>query len=1250
MRSLAILTAILMAAAFFAAGQVITGTILGTVTDPAGAVVPGARIVIVNTGTNVRTETRSSTSGEFVAPYLPAGTYDVSVESGGFRAFRQTAIRLTIDAKYRIDARLTVGAVTESVEVVSNVQVLQTDSSDLNTTISSVAIQNLPNIGRNPMNYMVTVAGVVPRTNFEAVNNFAVGDDSRGRFSNFTVNGSRPISSEILLDGAPNTSGAFNEIAVLPSLDAIGELKVITNAYSAEYGRAGGGVVSFTTKSGTNNWHGSLYEYLRNPVLNANSFGNNSFGTGLDGKPVRPKGKFNINQFGGSLSGPVRLPKIYDGRNKTFFLFSYEGIRHAEDASAFLTMPTELERRGDFSQSRALVRNPATGLNVLVPRNIYAPFHSTTEIIPVGTNFRLVRQQFQDGGILNRIPQSQINPTAQRFMNFYPLPNITPLQPDGTQNYFDGNSNYNRTDQIIGRLDHNFSQQNRTFFRWTTDWTLSTPRNRFRTTNPEATDAAPVSQFNPTATIGHTWSLSPTTLFEFRGNVTRINLIQQPASGLNADMEGLGFSREMLAVIPSYAFPRIAPGSGYQQIGIGNFVLRDNHSTNYSFNANLTKILNKWTVKFGGEYRPLFNNFYQPYVPSMAFVPLNFTQRCAGAGCPTLTYDDSQGHVLADFLLGNFNGAVSGQYSTGDPRMALKNAYWGFFSQNDFKATRNLTINLGLRWDYQGPLTERYNRLSQFDRTAKNITGTPGAYVFSGVGGNSRGQMDSDFRNWGPRVGFAYRLFDKSVIRSAYGISYDQITGVGSGAAGFGVDGFTYPAFMRTRPVSGLDILDRPFNDAFSGGGVIVGPNPSSPDLLGIFAYAVDRRQRTPYVQQWNFTIEREVGAGFHATAAYVGTKGTRLSVQSVPMNGDNSVPESLLRSSRDELIRTGVNPLTGFVPNPMYGIIPSSNATLGSPTITLLNLNRAFPAYSNSTVALQQRFGSSNYHALQLSARRAFSKGVEVGANYTWSKNIDFSNSIQVNAINAQNGGGNSSFTLNNFALERSVANSDIPHRAVVHYVVELPFGKGKPLLTSTPVLSQVAGGWKLAGIASFSAGLPLTITGGGFGRPDLISDPFLPKEYRCFGDGVTPCKLPDGSSVVVPNRRMLYFNPKAFRNRTIQTPTQILNDVYWYGTSPRFLSRLRTPGVNNWNMTVSRDFAFGENGPRLEFRAEAVNVFNRTEFGPGGINRDLGSANLNPANGPLGQSTSATFGTLDINNLGRTPRYMQLSLRIMF
>lgn len=1236
-------------------GQVVTGTILGTVSDPSGASVAKAQVSITNTGTGVMSKTVTNDAGEYVLPLLPIGTYSVSIEAQGFKSFRVTGVNLGSDSKVRVDASLTLGNVAESVEVKAEPLALQTDASDLNTTVSNNVVNNIPNIGRNPMFYMATIPGVVPRGGFEGTSNFATGDGARAQFTNFAVNGARPISSEVLLDGAPNTGAAFNEVITVPNLDAVGEMKVITNAYSAEYGRAGGGVVSFATKSGTNEFHGAVYDYWRNSALNANDFGRNSFGRNEAGDPIRKKGVFNIHQFGGNLAGPVILPK-YNGKNRTFFFASYEGNRRVEDASAFLTVPTALERRGDFSRTVAQFRNPATGLLETTPRLVFNPTPGGTTITELGPGqFRLNRAQFPN----SIVPSSMINATGQTLVNAYPLPNITPVNIDGTLNYFDSNVVRTDTDQMILRFDHNVNSNHRLFVRYTTDWTTNTPPDRFQGEggNPLATQQSITRQFIPTGTVGWTWTKSATSLFEMRANVNRLNLRNEPPGGVNTDLIGLGFAPSMVNVLQNRTFPFVVPGGGFPEIGFRFFQLQQNFSTNYAFTGNYTKIANNWTFKMGAEYRPLMNNFNQPRVPGMIFrADENWTRECVGAGCPALPPNRVEGYALADVMIGGMRGGDAGsQFAQNDPRGAFKNSYWGFYSQNDWKVLRNLTINLGVRYDLQMPMTERYNRLSPFDPNARNFTGTLGQYIFVGRDGVDRFQMAPDYRQWQPRVGLAWRPEARTVVRAAYGISYDQTTGVGSGLEGFGTDAFQAPAFSRTRPTSNLDILERPFNNSFNGGGTILADNPSNPLLFGRNAVAITRNQRTPYVQQWNFTIERELPSGINLQVSYVGAKGTRLTIQQVPINGTNAIDQTVLDNARATLLRTGVNPLNQLTPNPLFGKIPAFNAAVGGPNVSVLQQSLPYPAFSQVTL-FHQRFGSSTYHAMQVNVRRASRNGLEVGGNYTWSKSIDIGNHFSVNGVggNASNGGGASGFTIRDWNLERSVSNSDIPHRAVIYYVYDLPFGKGKRWATSG-LTAALAGGWRIGGLTTFSSGLPLSVGGGGFGRPDLVGDPVLPKEYRVFGDGRTPVRLPDGTSVVVPNRRLLYFNPNAFRNRTISVPNPsnpsqqiIQNDIYWYGTSPRFLDSLRGFGINNTNLTISKMIPIKERW-RLEFRAEAVNAFNRTEFGVGGLDRGFGGTNL-VAGQALGSSTNANFGTADITNIGRTPRYLQLALRLQF
>ena len=1240
--------------------QVTSGTILGTITDPSGSAVAGAKVEITNTDTSVTSEAvKTNKEGNFELPYLQAGRYQASITATGFKSFTQTNIILNTDQKYRIEIKLEVGSASQSVTVAANAQVLQTDSSELSDTVDRRTIESVPNINGNPLLYAMLEAGVVTTGAFLDPNNVNTGDNSRQNYTSFVVNGAQPLSTNIQLDGAMNTSPYGNEIAVLPSREAIGEVRIITNAYSAEYGRAGGGVINFTTKSGTNEFHGALYENFRNSYLNANSFGNNTFGNGANGVPLRPKAPFNTNQFGGAFSGPVHIPKIYNGKNKTFFFVGYEGLRRVQGASTYYTVPTARERTGDFSQTKSLVT--ISGVTTAVPVNIYLPLPSTTTTTLVSAgNYQLNRQQAVYNGVANVIPPQDINPTAAKLVNLFPLPNITPVNADGTLNYFTNAPTRTRTDQWIVKLDHTFSDTKKAFFRWTTDWTLSNPPNIYVGTDPAANNNGPTTQFNPSFTLGYTWTVSPRDILELRANLTRINLILEPIGGLNYDLQGLGFAPSELIGLPSTAFPAIADGS-YATMGLGSFVLRNNHSSIYSVTPNYTKIVNNWTLKFGGEYEDILYNFTQPYKASMIFssAPQVFTQPCDGTGCPAVPANIVNGSTAANFLLGAADGGLgSGQYTTGDPTEALKNGFYGFYSQNDWKATRNLTINLGARWEFQGPLTDRYNRLSQFNLQGTNETGTAGLYQFSGVGGNPRGQTNTNWKNWAPRIGLAYRLGEKTVIRSAYGLSYVMITGVGSGAQGFGSDGFSAPAYVQIRPNSGLDILQSPFNNAYSAGGVTANANPMNPVLLGQNVTAIIRNDsQIPYIQQWNFTIQRELPFHLMLQTAYVGTKGTHLAIQQEPVNQTDDIPQSTLNSAVNSYIATGVNPLTTLVPNPFYGVI-TNNTNLKNATIQQQYLDLPYPAYGTVT-RFQDRIGSSTYNALQVTVKRAFSHGFQIMGTYSWQKSIDFGGAYtaQVQTGSSQ---GNLFWDPNNMRLDRSVSAFDQTQRSVISYVWELPFGKGRQLLSSTPVVSQVVGGWKLGGITTFSQGFPYGITGTGFGRPNVIANPVLPSKDQIIGDGHTAITLPTGQSIVVPAGYKLIFNPYAFSAPVLTVPkvgspgvTVNVADPYYYGDAPRLFDSLRGPGINNFDLTLSRTFVIKER-LKLDARLDAYNAFNRVQAGLPATG--FGGPNLTTA-GSIGLNTSSTFGTINtqtvqtaIGSNTNIPRYLQVSMRLYF
>jgi hypothetical protein len=387
--------------------QVTSGTILGTVTDPKGAVVAGAKIVITNTATSVKSTTATNADGNYEVPYLINGPYQVTVEAPGFETFQRTNIILNVDQNYRADAVLKVGSETQAVVVTSNAYVLQTDSSELTQTIGERTIEDVPNINNNPLFYATLVAGIAPTGAMMDPQNVNVGDTSREIMSSFSVNGGMPGTSNIQLDGAMNTSPFANEIIVLPSIDSMGQATVITNAYSAEYGR-GGGVMNLTTKSGTDMFHGTLYEDFRNTVMNADSYGNNYF------TPARVRPPFDTNLFGATMGGPVWIPKLYNGHGKFFFFASYQGLRRKQGASTYYTVPTPLERTGDFSQTHTLVS--VSGVSTPYPVSIYLPLPATSTVtFPAAGQYQDNRQQAVYNGVNNVIAPQYQDATATEY-------------------------------------------------------------------------------------------------------------------------------------------------------------------------------------------------------------------------------------------------------------------------------------------------------------------------------------------------------------------------------------------------------------------------------------------------------------------------------------------------------------------------------------------------------------------------------------------------------------------------------------------------------------------------------------------------------------------------------------------------------------------------------------------------------------------------------------------------------------------
>jgi hypothetical protein len=863
------------------------------------------------------------------------------------------------------------------------------------------------------------------------------------------------------------------------------------------------------------------------------------------------------------------------------------------------------------------------------------------------------------------IAPSYIDATAAKIINYWPLPNITPVNADGTENYFTNVPTYAQTDQLLDRLDYNINSSQKAFVRVSVDWTLSNAGNIYASTYPIADNNGPEQQFVPAMTLGYDWVINAKSTLEVRAAATRLNLVLGPCcGGNNFDLQGLGFAADELTAVPNYVFPEINSVGSYPSMGLGAFALRNNHTTIYSFTPNYTKLLNRLTMKVGMEYDAIFYNFDQPQYPSFAMVPeaATWSSACNGTGCAAVAASNPQGWTPANFLLGANRGSyASGEYSTNEPNVSVKSGYWALYSQNDWNVRRNLTMNLGLRWEWQGPISERHNRLSQFDLTGTNPTGTAGTYLFSGVNGDQRQQLNKDWLDFAPRVGFAYRFDKQSVLRGAYGISYVPVTGVGSGAQGFGTDGFSRPDFGTQTPSTGTDaglpILQNVWTSPnfFSGGGITAGDNPNNPTLLGNSVTAFIRTQnRTPYMQQWNLAIQTEFPAGIDFQVAYVGTKGTRLSLTQFPIDQTDQINPSIIQSALNTYQAIGANPLTALVPNPFYGIIPNGT-TLTNTTITQSLLDLPYPAYSAVT-RYDDRSDSSAYNSLQLTGKTAFKHGYQFLGTYTWSKSFDYGQNY-AGAIQGGASQGTPFFYPENRRLDRAVSEFFQPHRLTVTNIFALPFGTGHKLISHVPVLSQIVGGWRVSGVTTFASGFPVPLTGVSFGRADVIADPRLPKNLRIKGPGTVV--LPTGQAYTVQAGYKLYFNPDAFQASVLTVPnvgkagTTNVSNPYHFGNAPREFGNLLTPGIDNSDLNVDRLFSITDRW-RLEARLDAYNAFNRVELGA--PSAGFGGPNLTTAGG-IGLNTSSTFGTINIENaqsavsqVTNSPRYLQVSMKLLF
>jgi len=1099
--------------------QGLFGTISGVITDSSGAVVPDATVKVTNVNTNIVVTLNTNSAGAYVATSLNPGVYDVEAGAKGFKTAVVKGVALEVNANPKINLTLEVGATVETVEVTGeNSPLLQTQQSDLGQTVNERELEQLPTsggTGRNVYSLLSLAPGVSQQT----------GCDGCGNYGNVRISGSRPRSDDYTLDGSTVTAPVFGGAAVSPSVDSIQEFRIEQNTMSAEYGKAGGAILIAVSKSGTNAFHGSAYEYNRNQKLDARNFFED---------PTQRKNPFTYDEFGGSIGGPII-------KDKLFFFTDYQGIRfHGSTASAGLTVPDASFRGGDLS-ALCTTGFDSSGNCTTASQQIHFP--GTTTPVP-----------------FNKIPTGQISAISQNLLAIWPT-STTPARigTDALTLSSPGSTSLNRFDP---RIDFNLSKADRIF------GVLHTQRGRFLGYNLIIGPAGQQTQRSSdyATTEGWTHTFSSTLVNDFRfGYLHRIgDRTPFGAGGASPSDFGISGIPNCLSSVPDTAggtkcgTPGVAI-TGYDDIK-NDKMLYEPAST-LQFSDVVNKLLGRHGIKTGTEFRHYSIDNYQPngVVGQFAFT-----------GSQT-------GNGFADFLFGVMN---NGSVQVQNTFVSSRAWSYSFFVQDDFKLTPKLTLNLGLRWQYD----QSYHEIHHGDAFFNPYTAQ---WEQFGVNAPDT-TFDPSKKEFGPRVGFAWNARGGFVVRGGYGIMFPGT--VGHGRAGDGQPG---PNLLATTTFqvtnwSNLPTVTSPDPSA------ITAPLPVNGNVS--FSSWAPRHQYPTYVQLWNFTLEKQIGSNTIAQAGYVGSHGTHL-----PIN----YAYNICQQSPQSTAQLGYSATT----SPYCSPLAAQEAGIWN-----LVVNPGWWGLS-----------SSIYHSLQAKVDHRFSHGFSLLTNFTWSKLIDDSSS---------DWGGFWSLDVlgQDFydrRAERSVSAGDIPARLTVAPIVELPFGPGKRWLNNG-VGGQVLGGWRMSAIYTISSGSPFGITDNSYGycnaahtlsdRPNMIGNP-LPSGFQQTPQHWFDTSAFDFSGTCPANFLKL--------NAGFTGPGDVAKA---FGNAPRYFSKIRNPGVDNFDFSVQKDFKIpaGEQ-TRLTFSADFFNLPNHPEFA---------EPNADPTVGNFGQ----------ISRTALNSRTIQLGLHLYF
>lgn len=1139
-----------------ALAQTATASLRGIVTDPTQAVVPGANVIVTDVLRNVKQTATTDEAGRYVITQLQPSTYQVRVEAAGFETSVVPDFVLQVAQQATINVELTVGSASTSVEVTGAAPLINMTNSEMGQVVENAYVRSIPLIDRYFVRLVFLTPGVV------GVN----GDPGLSNTSHparWVSNGVRAGTSDFYIDGALVSSldqregGTFLEMK--PTPETIQEFKIQTNQFSAEFGKSGGAVVNVVSKSGTNEYHGSLFEYHRRDEFNAQSFFSKRQGAG-------ELPDVTYNKYGGTIGGPVRLPGIYNGKDRTFFHFGLDYYKNTSPASVLATVPTALQRQGDFSDTRDAQGRLFT---------IYNPFDTYTA--PDGT---ILRRPFPG----NVVPLSMQSPIARKVIDFYPQPNREGRPFTREQNYFNEGNQATTQFQTIVRIDHVISDKQRIYGRYARE-TSKPGADPFQPIGDSPADPTNPTYVSGARTYGleYTHALDSTSVFTARYSMAR-QPVQNHFAGDGFDPTSLGLPSIVLAS-GEKRFPRFAP-AGFYALGASGGAGSRRATTTQSVNYSLTKILGGHTIKAGGEsrvYQLTATNFSSPVGT------YNFNRQATSEN--PLLASSIQGNGLASILIGWGGGGNLGINES----PAATSKYHGWYIQDDWRVTRKLTLNLGFRYDFEEPRTERYDRYTWFDPDMPSpIDGQVPGYTLRGAlrftGGDIRSPFDKDMNNVQPRVGFAYALNDKTSIRGGYGLYYSVANVSVSNNFGAPFSISTPIQWSRDGGITPYASLANPFPD-----GLLQSPGKSagSATFLGLGLGSESRAHTTPQYQQWSFSIQRAMPLSSVLEVNYVGTKGTHLPFGG--LGGANLLHPIYWGQGRAELNRQ--------VDNPFYGVITDPVSVLSAPKVQQTRLLRPYPQYMAVNLS-EPYIANSIYHAGQVKFEKRFSHGLTAIAHYTWSKMIDDNSNSGYNLW----GGATPIQNIWDLRQERSLSPLDVAHRAVVSFVYELPFGHGRAIGSGWGrALDLLGGGWNISAITTMQGGAPQTIglTSGnlleGTQRPNLIGDPSMPGSVR--------------------DRLDNYFNPNAFSRPAADT----------YGSAPRTIA-YRTPGFSNIDLTLGKRFRIRESDA-IEFRLEAFNALNGVAFGV-----------------PNASFGGTAFGQINSYAGGFSARQLQIALRYDF